>query len=241
MTTIVDALNRIARQVSVEAPTNWITAAATEHVEIRDDFLPEVVDEILQRKDLPAPFSAQYVLPTDGSETYAMPADFLRMQRAPMSVYESLGTRRALVPVSDDGVWTHLKSVGSTGITRYYRLRGYPANWQMDVYREPTAAQTITVSYVTTRWMATSGGALGSAFTNLGDVLLFPRRLIETGVVARWRMRKGIPAEGSAMEFESELNRFSQDSRTRRVINFGGPDSDMQIPDIPVPDFIPSA
>lgn len=240
MTTIVDALNRISRQVSVETPTNWITAASTEHVEIRDDFLPEVVQEILDRMDLPSPFSAQYVLPADGSESYDMPANFLRMQRDPMSVYESLGTRRALVPVSDDGTWTHLKSVGSTGITRYYRLRGYPGKWTMDVYREPTAAQTITVSYVTDRWKANAAGVLGSAFTALDDVLLFPRRLIESGTVARWRMRKGIPAEGAAMEFEAELNRFSQDSRTRRVINFGG-QGDMKVDDIPVPDFIPSA
>ena len=240
MATIVDALNRVARQVSVTQPDSWLTATAAEHVEIRDDFLLEAVDEILQRVDAPSPISASTVLTTDGSETYTLPTDFLRMQRDPMAVYESAGINRALTPISDDGIWTHIKTVGSTGITRYYRLSGYEGNWSISIYKEPTSSQTITVHYVSRNWMANAGTA-GYAFTAEDDVLLMPRRLVELGTICRYRHRRGIPYEATLLEFEAELHRYSNDRRVRRKITFGDMRKDSGPWDIPVPDYIPEA
>lgn len=241
MTLIVDALNRIARQVSVSKPDNWITATATEHVELRDDFLLECVDEILQRVDAPSPISGSTTLATDGSETYSLPSDFLRLQRDAMAVYESDGTRRALVPITDDGVWTHIKAVGSTGITRYFRLTGYEGNWSISIYKEPTSAQTIVVHYVSRNWKANAAGTVGYEFTAATDVLLLPRRLVELGTVCRFRHRKGLPYDATLMEFEAELARYSNDRRVRRRICFGDDRKDAMPWDIPVPDYIPDS
>ncbi|MGB1215040.1 MAG: hypothetical protein ACPG4X_16860 [Pikeienuella sp.] len=241
MTTIAAALDRVSRKVSVDTPDNWISTTDGEHVEIRDDFLPETVSEIQDRIDAPSPLSGSVALSTDGSETYSLPSDFLRLQRDAMSVYESTNTRRALMPVTDDGVWTHLKSVGSTGVTRYYRLSGYEGNWSISIYKEPTSPQTITVHYVSRNWMKSSGGTAGYEFTDVADVLMLPRRLVETGVVMRWRHRKGLPYDELLMDFEAQLGRFSNDRRARRSINFGDPYMDRRPWDVPVPDYIPES
>lgn len=241
MTTIVSALNRIARQCSVDAPATWLTASEEDQVAIRDDFLLETVDDILERVDLPSPFAAQTTITGDGSEDYDLPANFKRLMRDPMAVYETTTNRRACIPVTNDGQWTHIKEIGTAGVERYFRLKGYAGNWQIGFYQNPTAGISITVSYVTTSWMASSDGTAGDEFTDAGDVLLMPRRLVEVGTVLRFRERNGLPTQSQRAEYEMLLNRFSNDNRTRRAINFGEPEARVAPWDVPVPDYIPTS
>ena len=139
MTLVTDALDRIARQVSIDQPASWLTATDDEHVEIRDDFLLETVDNILERLDLPSPIGKQTTITGDGSETYSLPSDFKRLQRDVAAVYETTTVRRICTPITDDGSWTYLKEVGSAGATRYYRLSGYDGNWSISFFRNPSA------------------------------------------------------------------------------------------------------
>lgn len=241
MTLITDALDRVARQVSVDEPNNWLSATDLEHVEIRDDFLPETVDEVLERLDLPAPIGQQYTLTGTGAEDYDLPSNFKRLMRDPMAVYETTTVRRALIPVTDDGTWTHLKQIGSTGGDRYFRTSGYEGNWTFSVYREPEASIEVIISYVSTRWKVSGEGTYGDTFDDAGDILLLPRRLIETGIVARWRERKGLDPTGKRREFEAELAKLSNDARARRVVSFGEPFARRRPWDVPVPDQIPTS
>jgi len=241
MTLISDALNRVARQCSIDTPTSWAGATDDEYLAIRDDFLLETVDDILERVDLPSPLGAQVTITGDGSEDYDLPANFKRLQRDPMAVYETTTNRRACIPVPDDGTWTHIKELGTAGVERYYRLKGYAGNWTIGFYQNPTAGVSITVSYVTKNWMVTDGGTQGAAFTSNDDILLLPRRLVEVGTVMRFRERNGLDFAPHRVEYETLINRFSNDSRTRRSINFGEPESRIAPWDVPVPDWIPSA
>lgn len=241
MTLITDALDRIARQVSIDAPTSWVSATEDEHLEIRDDFMLECVDEILERLDLPSPIGKQFTLNGDGSETYSLPSDFKRTMRDPMAVYETTTVRRACTPVTDDGHWTYLKEIGSTGAERFYKIEGYDGNYTISIYREPESSIEVIVSYVSKNWKANSSGTVGSTFTDSGDVLLLPRRIVEVGTVMRWRERRGLDSSIKRAEFETELNRLSNDRRTRRSIYFGEP-YERRLPwDIPVPDQIPTS
>lgn len=241
MTLIVDALNRIARQCSVDTPSNWITAADDEYAAIRDDFFLETVDDILERVDLPSPFAAQTVITGDGSEDYNLPANFKRLQRDQLAVYETTTNRRACIPVTTEGAWTHIKELGTAGVERYFRLKGYDGNWQIGFYRNPTSGISITVSYITKNWMVSSGGTQGSAFTAADDILLLPRRVVELGTVMRFRARNGLPFDSQRLAYETELSRLSNDRNTRRSIHFGD-DPGMRHPfDIPIPEYIPPA
>ena len=236
MTTIVDVLNRIARHCSISAPSSWITAAADEHVEIRDDFLRECVDDLLDRVDWPQPVGAQVTITGTGVASYALPADFRRLQRNAYSVYDEQLDAPG-IPVSTDGDWVELLDSGIAGADRFYRLTGYDGAWEIEFEGEPTT--DIILSYVTKNWMATAGGTVGSMFTASDDVLILPERLIEVGTIWRWRERRGLPFQDKYNEFNMLLARHINDVRGRRVVSFkrGKP---VRWQDR-IPAFIPSA
>lgn len=219
-TTVTEALTRAARQCSVRPPSSWVTASQAKHVEIRDDFMLDTIDDISDRLDLPSPIGAQTTITGDGSEDYALPANFKRLQRDNYAVYDPfLG--QPVHPISRDGDWTYIKDQGIAGAQRFYRIEGYDGNYTISLYGNPSASITLTVSYITKNWMATGAGVEGSMFTDEADVLLLPRRCVETGIVWRWRERKGLPYNDKYNEYEALLARLSNDSKVRRVINFG--------------------
>lgn len=241
MTLVTDVLDRIARQVSVEVPSDWLTASGTEYAEIRDDFLLETVEDISDRSDLPSPIGKTFTLTGTGAETYALPADFRRLQRDRLAVYESTTAERALTPITDDGMYTHIKETGLSGAERFFRITGYDGNWSISFHRAPATGNEIKIHYVSTNWKANAAGTEGDEFTALTDVLLLPRRVVEVGTVYRWRERKGLPFESKQAEYEVLLARLSNDSRNRRVINFGEAHSNRHPWDVPVPSEIPSS
>lgn len=234
MTLVVDILGRAARQCSVSAPSSWVTTALLAPMELRD-FLDETVDDILERIDLTGPVSQTVTITGTDAETYALPAGYKRLHRGDYAVYERFRTRRACVPVSDDGQWEYMKELGTAGAYRFFRVRGYAGNFEIDFYRPLEAGITVVANYVSTNWIA--GGK--STFSSEEDVSLLPRRLLETGIVFRFRERKGLEFTDKQAEYEALLARMANDTKTRRTITFGeGPRR--QPWDVPVPDFIPS-
>lgn len=236
MTTVVAALERAARQCGVTAPSDWITSTDESVVELRDDFLLETISDIQDRVDLPSPIGAQTTITGDGSESYDLPADFVRTQRGELAVYD-VALDRPCIPVTEDGQWTYIKDIGAAGVTRFYRVTGYEGDWSISFYNPPSAADTVTVSYVTDKWMA-NAGTPANAFTASDDVLLLPRRVIEAGVVWRFRERKGFPFEGKYNEYEIMIARLINDRRQRRRVDMGGRSTDVRWQDL-IPSFIP--
>lgn len=216
---ITDTLTRAARQVSIRAPSSWVTASSVEHMEIRDDFLVDTANDILDRVDLPSPIGAQTTITGTGVETYSLPSDFKRLQRDNLAVYDTLYDAGA-IPITSDGAWTELDQLGITGAQRYYRVTGYDGAYSISFQTELATGNTVIVHYVTNEWAALSGTAK-STFTDPSDVLLLPNRLVETGIIWRWRERKGLPFQDKYSEYEVMLSRLINDSRGRRVISLG--------------------
>lgn len=253
MTLVTDILSRAARQCSVGAPSSWLTATDDTFVELRDDFLVDTAQDILDRLDLTQPVGAMASIDSitgtysagvaqvgvvGNVGTYSLPTTFRRLQRGALAVYENAGTRRACIAMPNDGDWQHLISLGSAGADRFYRLRGYPGAYEIDFYREASEGINISVQYVTEYWLQ-NGGTLKSEFTAPEDESLFPRRLVEAGIIWRWRDRRGLSAESKRMEYEALLARYSNDSHPRRKVIFGGGDRAVRWQDV-VPDVIPS-
>jgi hypothetical protein len=239
-TTVVSILNRAARRCSVVVPSSWLGSVTEVQQEIRDDFLLDTVHDIQDRMEMVGPIGKTVTITGDGSETYGLPADFHRLKRDDFAVYENTATRRRCYPVTTDGEWEYLKDIGSAGGDRFYRLRGYPGAWSIDFYRNPAATDAIIVSYVSTVW-TTNGGTEKSAFTDAADVSLLPRRLLETGIVWRFRDRKGLSYMDALNEYEMLLARFVNDSRGARTVDMAPGTSRRGPFDIPVPDIIPSS
>lgn len=245
MTLIVDALNRIARECGVKSPSSWITATKDSHLEIRDDFLMQTVEDIADRVDLPSPVSKIQTLTgtgttnSDGSETFILNTDYKRLQKGELAVYDPLQDRPA-VPVSDDGLWAYITDQGAAGVVKYYRTKGYLGNHTIDLYNAPASGQAITVNYVSNNWMATGGGDVGKMFTADTDVLIMPRRVVEAGTVWRFRERRGLPYLDRYNEYEGLIARLANETRNRRVVNMGGINRDVRWQDL-VPSWIPDS
>src|SRR6056297_2903510 len=158
MTTVAAALDRIARQTSVAVPSSWITATGRDQVEIREDFLMETVEDIAAFLDLPSPIGQETTLTggtgtsnADGSETFTLPADFVRVQRDDLALYD-MDQDRPCIPVTDTGRWTMLTDIGAAGAIKYYRIKGYDGNFTIDIYDTPGAGSEIKVAYISKNW-----------------------------------------------------------------------------------------
>lgn len=234
MTLVTDILDRAARQCSVTAPSDWVSDTTTTVAELRD-FLAETVDDIQERVDLPSPLTAQTTITGDGSETYSLPTAFKRLTRGPLPVYETSPVRRRAQPVTDDGTWADMDNERAFGGGRFYRIQGYPGAHTISFLPELETGGSVLVSYTTTAWL--SGGA--SEFTGTTQTTLLPRRLLECGIVWRYRERKGLEYDGKLAEYDALMARMVNDQRGRRAIEFG-PAAHRHPWDVPVPDVIPS-
>lgn len=239
MSTVAAILARAARQCSVTAPDNWATATEQTHVELRDDFLVQTVDDVLQQGEWPGPVGKSVTITGTGVEGYDLPTDFLRLKRDELAVYERLRTRRACVPVSTEGEWLYMQELGTAGAYRYYRTRGYEGAFEIDFYRPLETGIEVVVSYVSDKWCIGSG-AEKATFTDVDDVSMLPARLLETGIVWRFRERRGMPFADKNAEFEALLARYANDRLGRRTISFG-PTETRKPWDVPVPDVLPSS
>lgn len=240
MTLVVDVLARAARQCSVKEPSSWLTASQPEYKELRDDYLLETVDDILDRFDLPQPFSHQWSPVTDGSETYNLPSDMKRLMRDPLAVYEA-GLQRPVRPISSDGEWVHLQQTGSAGAERFYRVHGREGRNTIQFYGPPEAGVEIIIQYMSRNWMQGLDGVGAENFTLETDVIRLPRRPVELGIVWRYRRRRGIFYADVQAEQEMLLTRFGNDSRGRRSTDMTGNSAVRRPWDVPVPGYIPSS
>jgi len=106
---------------------------------------------------------------------------------------------------------------------RYYRLEGYEGNWSIHFEDPPATGTTINIHYNTDYWSATAAGAAKKTFTDATDVILFPRRLVEAGIVWRFRERKGLEFMTKWTEYETLMAQYSNTTKMRTKIDFGGP------------------
>ncbi|MEM7318834.1 MAG: hypothetical protein AAF408_07405 [Pseudomonadota bacterium] len=241
MTTVKKALDRIARQCSIDAPTSWAGATRDEHIELRDDHLVETIAEIRDRIDLPAPIGKQTTITGTGAESYSLPSNYVRLQRDPLAVYETTTLRRGAIPVPSDGAWTHVNTSGSAGTNRYFKIEGYPGAYTIKFEIDLATGNSVTVSYISDVWVADSGGTESADFDSDNDVLLLPRRVVEMGAVWRYRQRKGFDFAVQHGQYEAFLSRLGTDSKPIRSINMAPGTTETLPMRVPVPDYIPSA
>lgn len=233
MTLIADILSRAARQCSVLVPNGWVSSGDLAVQELID-FLHETADDVLDRIDVTGPISKSLVITGTGAATYPLPADYRRLQRGEFAVYERLRTRRACVPVTDDGQWQYMQELGTAGAYRFFRLTGFEGAHEIEFYRPLEDGITVVVNYVSRNWIASGR----DTFTSEDDISMLPRRLMEAGTVFRFRERKGLEFTDKQAEYEAILARMANDTRTRRAVTFGQVSSRHPW-DVPVPDFIP--
>lgn len=239
MTTIASVMADVADQSSVAQPSGWIAANTLPYRQLKTA-LRQTVEELLDRVDWPDPITKNVTITGNGSETYALPADFLRLTRDCGATYEKTKTRRRGIPVPTNSDWTILKDWGSASGDRYFRLAGDEKNgFRVSFFRELGVGDEVVVSYVSKNWVNASDNSQKASWTDEADELLLPADLIELGCIWRTRRRRGMPYQDRLNEYEARLMRRSNDRRVLRTISFG--EVEPRNPFEMVPDFIPPA
>ena len=239
MATIASAMESFALQCAVPLPNSWVANNTRTYQECKS-ILATVVEELLDRVDWPDPITKDIEITGDGSETYDLPGDYKRLTHDGEAVYEQFRIRRFAIPVTTNGEWTNLKKINTGWGNRFYRLSGDEEDgFAISFFPDLDTGQTVTVSYVSTNWLKVDGTA-GDSWNTETDTLLLPKRMIELGMVWRYKQRKGLPYADLLNEYEARLARAANESRRRESICFGGPE-EMKPMRYPVPDFIPSS
>lgn len=101
-------------------------------------------------------------------------------------------------PVANSGQWDIVVLVPSA--QPYYFLIN------SSMYFSPTAAGVnATISYVSVNWIKADDGSEVSDWTSDDDSVLFPQRLLEKGILWRWRRKEGLDYADQLAEFEADL------------------------------------
>ncbi|WP_420959362.1 hypothetical protein [Brucella sp. IR073] len=237
MAKVSELMNRAARECRLKPPLAWVPATGQSFQDMKD-YLSETVEELQERLDWPNPITLDLTIVGSGAENYPLPADFLRVTRDELAVYEPTTTRRACIPITSNGAWSHLKQLGSAAGNRYYRIQGSDGAFSIGFYRPLEANQQVIVSYVSKNWNVAKGERQSSWDDEDADIL-FPSDLVRIGVVWRFRRAKGMPYADRLNEYEGRLSRLINDARGIRTICFGDAPVMRSPFDIPVPDFIP--
>lgn len=239
MATVKSVMDKVARQCSVAAPSSWIGASDNGAIELLD-FLDDTIKELRKRVEWEEPIGTDVVIEGNGGESYALPNNFYRFMRDELAAYEETTTRRRGLPINTSGKWTALKSVGTAGAYRYFRITGYPGNYNVLFFRPLGENDRITLAYITDRWVASSTGTLMNTWMADGDILLMDDRLVQLGVRWRWLQQKGLAYDDYLNEYEAYLMRERNDNRNIRTLVIGDTGDEFRAPwDVPVPDFIP--
>lgn len=241
MTTVSSVMDEVALSCGVAVPGSWIAATTKRTYQELHSILRVTVREMLDRVDWPDPITLDATITGTGATAYDLPADFRRLAFDDLAVYETTTDRRPCIPVSSNGAWTHLNEIGSAGGERFYKITGNASDaYDISFYKALETGSVVKVSYVSNNWLKHDSVA-SDAWEGADDTLLLPSELVRTGVIWRFKAQKGLPYEAVMNEYEGKLARLANESRGRRVINFGSPLYDGKPMRVPVPDYIPTS
>lgn len=210
------AMDNAASECSLAAPSLFATNTQDSYVQLKR-YMYQAAEELLQRIDwanctLDGSFSGA------DTDTYTLASDFKRLVRRdeeddPAVWSDSM--RRAFKPVTSNGQWTVITSMGPTP-SYGYRVVGPNMEFTQDI----ATGETVTYAYVSKGWIL-SGASRVSVWADDADTTYLPSRLIELGTIWRWRRKRGLEFQSYQGEFEIELSRYANDDRSIRKISFG--------------------
>lgn len=216
MDTLKSAMDDAATECSLNVPSLFATNTTASYAQLKR-YMYSTAKELLSRHDW-AVLTLDQTITGDGGDTYDLAADFGRLTRrdeVDEPAVWSDGMQRVYRPVTSNGGWTVLTSMGAAG-TYGYRVVGTQIQFTQNI----AASETVTVSYVSNAWISSAGSKVAT-WADDADFTYLPARLIELGTTWRWRRKRGLEFASYQGEFEMEFSRFANDDRSIRKISFG--------------------
>lgn len=153
------------------------------------------------------------------AQTDALPADdYDRLPHNPEFWNRTLNLRYA--GPAPQRVWQQLQTGVSAGTVGWWRILG----GQLCIYPAPTAGQTLAFEYLTKNWCESASGDAQSEFMADTDVVRLPERIMQLGLIWRWKASKSF-AYGEDLEtYEREKEKAAANDRGTGRIRGGGTD-----------------
>lgn len=141
--------------------------------------------------------------------------------------------RRPLYGPLDEIEWQQIKALPNPGPFYKFRIR------QNHILINPAPAaplSTIAFEYASS-WAVYDGstGALKAAITLDTDTFVFPENLLRKGLMARWKLIKGLPYQSDEQAYYNLLNNYIARDKAKPSVRVDYPNSQMIKPGVFVP------
>jgi len=155
---------------------------------------------------------------TSGDSDYAFPTD---IQRFANLTFWNDTDQWPLVNVSDIG-WRELQSgIVVSGVRFYFSVFGD----QVNLYPTPSSSFTIKFDYYSSYFAKASDGTEQEEFEADTDTFRLPDDVLILGVLARFKMRKGLSADAEIADYRRAVVSHLRNSRPDKMIDVGGVNS----------------
>lgn len=160
---------------------------------------------------------------TDGSEEYALPADYSRL--LDQTDWDRSENRPLVGPVNPQD-WQEIKSgLLGTGLA-FVRYRIYRASGSAvrKIYVDPadSSGAQVAFEYISSYWCTDSGGTAQAAWAADDDLLLLDEDVYKLGVIVRFKRAKGLDFASEADEYQLILDREKGQDRPAKTLNMAG-------------------
>jgi hypothetical protein len=224
--TVAQVVSRAARELGlVSADISDPFASTDANIKQMCSLLTDVGDEIVRERRWTQAINEQTFTTVSGTDSYPLPADFLRM------VPQTAWNRTNRLPVGgpvDSEEWQYLRS-RLVGITFNVILRKWQGVWRLF----PTSPNTpggyqIALEYMSSYWVAVAAApTVGAkdAPTLSTDVLLFDRHLMKRALKFWFLKAKGFPSQAVEDDYLKALEQVMDDDAAARVHYLSRPQS----------------
>lgn len=238
---ITSILDNCSWRCSIPKPSSWATTTSAAAMELRDSIMFAVADDILERVDPRQPIVVNTTITGDGtSETRTISNTFKRLVKSRYAVFQIGYPTKEFCQMRSLADFEAMKDHGAAGGVTYFLLQEATDDNDdmiMRFYPVLPAGVQVSVTYVSENWIY-NGVAPQAVFASDNNRSYLPHRLMEAGINYFFRKREGLDYVSDRAEYESELNRYANESAGVSTV---GVDQKGRrwVFDIPVPDIIP--
>lgn len=137
----------------------------------------------------------------DTSEAFDLPADYDRMVEG-AQMWSSRWIW-AFNHIANPDEWLEMQVVPYTFINGNWIIYGR----QFHYLPLMQSTETVKFWYVSKNLATASNGTAKETFTADDDTFRIPEKLLELGMIAKWRKNKGLPADDAEADFSAEFTR----------------------------------
>ncbi len=212
--TILSVAQKACKHIGLSVPDTLLSATAREYVELVS-IAQEMADRIANGHDWQA-LSRVHTITGDGSEEdFDLPSDYDRMLYKSQVWSSSLQT--PLSPILDLDTWLELDIRSYDFVVNAWTIYA----GQMHIKPAMATAVTAKFFYISNLIVAPATGSNKTNFTLDTDTFRLDERLLELGIIWRWKENKGQPYEEWMRDYEELKERLVMRDRGSKMLRVG--------------------